>query len=227
MSKKIIFFVCIFSYTTTFTAQPISLTSQETKIYDALKDEYPAIRDPRKINAFLQTNNLSPQDLYDILHKKKDLLTKTRWELINYFNSLKKSHIENFLNYLFPPQHTVGGPAVAGAYGLAFIIATVGPLIIGVPTLMLGFALKNFMHPPSTTRKILSYGLIGTGGILSLPATVSGLTLTAIGSEKLLKNLMYFPKTKYNEKKSRQMHDDLNFTEGMLQRLREFYPEIN
>ena len=197
MLKKVISILCIFSYVTTFSAATIPLSPTETEIYNALKREYPNINNSTEINNFLEKKHIPAQQLSNILTRKLSLLNDEE-------KSLKSLNESTIFNLMMPT-----GPMVAHApMGvLAYLGAITASLIYGIPTLAIGLAVKQFATP-SPTQKTISSGLIGIGGLLSIPATLAGLTFTASEIELFLKKIIYNPQkinnqlTEINEEKN-------------------------
>jgi len=84
-------------------------------------------------------------------------------------------------------SQTHGGGHASTIGAGAIIIALFGiPWIIGMPILLSGIAIQRYATP-STTNKAISLGLMATGGLLSLPGNIIGLSIpSGIIEEKLL-----------------------------------------
>ncbi len=178
------------------------LTQQELIIYNSINKEDPNIKN------VLKTNNISAQDLSNILIKQKNALL-----LKGISSSMTKSKIITFLQNLMKPSNGYG-PSVGDLIRF-FVIS--GPLTLSIPILTTGMAVQQFMAP-SPTKTVVSSGLIGASSILSTPAILFGLTAAAGEIEKLLRNIIYYPKLKdINE---------LQDIENTLDILNWYYPKL-
>lgn len=181
MPKKIIFLLL------TFFCSNILFTTQ-TPLTQLFKENSSI----SNINNILKKNNISAQELYNLLiNRKKSLLLK------DISSSMTKSKIEAFIKeseiMTFNEASGYLGGLTLGNLISVFLIFI--PSVIGIPILTTGLAIKQFMAP-SHTKTVVSSGLIGAGGILSTPLALFGLATAAGKIEKLLKNIYYYSKVK-------------------------------
>jgi hypothetical protein len=177
MLKKIIFLLL------TFFCSNILFTAQ-TPLTQLFKEG----SSKSNIDNILKKNNMSAQELYNLLiNRKNSLLLK------DISSSMTKSRIETFVEKLGLFERPSGYGLSGGDLITIFIIAL--PLAIGIPILTTGLAIQQFMAP-SHTKTVVSSGLIGAGGILSTPFALFGLATAAGKIEKLLKNIYYYSKVK-------------------------------
>jgi hypothetical protein len=142
MFKKIIFLTYILSNTNVFSMQNVKeLSTQESSIYNKIMNQYQPSEQitHSQVEQLLQSENISIQQLYNIVERQNDILKRKLYTL----QSQRRDQ------------------------GLELLIS-MGSVIIGAPLLSIGLGIKNYVAP-STIQKVASYGLITMGGIALLP----------------------------------------------------------
>jgi len=205
MPKKITFLLSMFFCGGIIFAAQTPLTQQELNTYHLFLT---INKENSHMPNILKTNNISAQDLYNILIKRKNALLLKGLSL-----SMTKSKIDTFLGLVEPSSH---GYALSNVDLFKFFVIF-SPLILGIPILTTGLAIQQFMAP-SHTKTVISSGLIGAGGIISSPTILLGLTIAAGKLEKFLKNIIYYPKIKEL--------NELEKIENSIQALEWHYPDL-
>jgi hypothetical protein len=224
MFKKIILTLTVFSYITTFSSEV--LNPQEMKIYHAIKQQFPKIHHINDMEKFLKENNISSQKLYQILSKKKRSLSQESIYLSNYLRSLNESTITNsVMKLLVNLLPSPGYSSIPGGAGLAYGLMIFGPAIIGIPTLIIGTVMQKFIAP-SPTNTIISSGLIGAGGLLSMPASLVTLAITTGTTEKKIKGIIYQNQKSTKRNQLSEISAEENIILPIMWKLQDFYPEI-
>lgn len=206
MPKKVTFLLSILLCSSIIFAMQAPLTQQELTIYHSIVKEHPDIYNIRNI---LTTMNMSAQDVYNILLKQKNLLL-----LKGLYPSMTKSKIDTFIKELMEPSSYRFAPSLGDLIS-AFLIFC--PLVLDIPIITTGLAVQKFMAP-SHTKTVITSGLMGAGSILAAPTILLGLTIATGKVEKLLRNIIYYPKIKEI--------NELENIENIIQVLKWRYPNL-
>ena len=153
----------------------------------------------------LQAKNLSIQQLYNILEREREALEKIKlYTLWPTYPLHKNTRDEAF-----------------------FIIASMGSLIIGVPLLAIGLAIKNYIAP-STIQKVASYSLMTMGGIALTPEIVLDAYRKGFIAQIVLPKI--YDMITQTEKKQTEKIGKINIETGiifeLMRKLEELYPEL-